>query len=167
MEGGSSWMEGASSITQSSGVIPGSKDISCKSLRCNTPMPWKQAHAGELTNKGKHFRGRISINSQAHVETVQHSMHFAWCWCCRTHLGVDLVQTPDAHHKGQLGLWFHIETALLLCLTPQPNGVLLLRVATTQHPVSVLMLTEPLRQPSIAESVMHITHVQHIAGPRR
>lgn len=47
------------------------------------------------------------------------------------HLGVDLVQTTDADHEGQLGLGFNIEATLLLGLTPQPNSVLLLQSATT------------------------------------
>lgn len=43
-----------------------------------------------------------------------------------TYLGVDLVETPDAHDEGQLGLALHIEAAVGLGLTLQPDRVTLL-----------------------------------------
>jgi hypothetical protein len=42
-----------------------------------------------------------------------------------TYLGVDLVQAPDAHDEGQLGLWLNIEAAIGLGLTLLGFGVTL------------------------------------------
>ncbi len=57
------------------------------------------------------------------------------------HLGVDLVQTADAHHKCELCLRLHIEATLDLGLALQADGLTLLQrgsgaCARQQHSVS-------------------------------
>ena len=42
-------------------------------------------------------------------------------------LGMHVIDTPDAHHKRQLGLWFNIEASLCLCFPLQPDQVLFLQ----------------------------------------
>jgi hypothetical protein len=46
---------------------------------------------------------------------------------------VNLVETPDAHHKGQLGLGLNIEATTGLGLTLQADGVLLLQAKQTKQ----------------------------------
>ena len=45
------------------------------------------------------------------------------------HLGVDLVQAPDAHYEGQLRLGLHVEALGGLGLPLQPDQVLLLEAS--------------------------------------
>jgi hypothetical protein len=45
-------------------------------------------------------------------------------------LGRDLVDTADAHHEGQFGLPEHVEVALLLGLSLQPEQNLILKTKT-------------------------------------
>jgi hypothetical protein len=75
--------------------------------------------------------GCINMRSSS---TTRVSCKNSRCWTCgvqataaAAYLGVDLVQTTDADHEGQLGLWLHIEATVGLGLTPEPDGVLLLQ----------------------------------------
>lgn len=66
-------------------------------------------------------------------------------------LGVHVIDTPDAHHKGQLGLWLYIEASLCLCIPLQPDQVLLLQVVpldTKKKPCPVTIVGAYPRQAS-------------------